>query len=307
MSIQPTTVDPLYEQPAAQRPAYSTGMLLDAQDFSDEQTYHRGRLARAMAFLAGGGTLAGLEVSHTPATATQAEEIRVAPGLAVDRLGRQVEIVRPACLRLERWFTALLAAGADDDTANLASYDDLAAFVSPRMSDAATPLPARALVADVFLRFAACEVGLTPSFAQGPFDALNAVSTSRLRDAYELQLVPRLGLGPTTAGTYTGLPLPPGDPVIGDTTATAAERRNAVQDAVLHGYGGSGQAGGSGGLAPLPEHPAGLDRSAVFLARVFIPVDNANPPARTAGAPLVDNWARRILPPVALLGQWAGF
>jgi hypothetical protein len=33
-----------------QRPFYTTGMLLDAQDFSDEQTYHRGRLAQAIAF-----------------------------------------------------------------------------------------------------------------------------------------------------------------------------------------------------------------------------------------------------------------
>ena len=49
-------------------------------------------------------------------------------------------------------------------------------------------LPARAVVADVFVRFAACKVGLTPSFAIGPFDALNAVSTARLRDTLRLYL-----------------------------------------------------------------------------------------------------------------------
>jgi hypothetical protein len=271
-------------------------MLLDAQDFSDEQTYHRGRLARALAFLAGGGTLAGLQVSYLPATGSQPEEIQVAPGLAVDRLGRLVEIQRPACLRLARWFTALQA-GDGGDSVSQASHTGLGRFVSPRFTEAATPLPARALVADVFVRFAACAVGLTPSFAQGPFDALNAVSAARLRDAYELQLIPR----PSLDDDYTGLPLPVGDPVIADTGATAAARRNAVQDSVLQAYGASGS------LDPLPEQPAGADRSAVFLARVFIPVDAANPPARIADPVRVDNWARRFLPPVPLLGQWAGF
>ncbi len=302
MSIQTTQADPLYAQPRAERPAYATGMLLDAQDFSDEQTYHRGRLARALAFLAGGGTLAGLEVEYVAPATGQIEEIRVHPGLAVDRLGRLVEIPRPACLRLLNWYEAT---GATDggDTLQRSAYDNVGRFVSPRMTDNATPLPARAVVADVFIRFAACAVGLTPSFAAGPFDALNAVSTSRLRDAYELQLIARDGLD----DDYSGLPLPMGDPVIGNTGASAAARRDAVQDTVLHSYGSSGHAGGSGGLAPLPEQPANIDRSAVFIARVLIPVDVANPPVRTADAPLVDNWARRFLPPVALLAQWAGF
>jgi hypothetical protein len=35
-------------------------------------------------------------------------------------------------------------------------------------------------------------------------------------------------------------------------------------------------------------------------------VDGATPPARTGDAPLVDNWARRFLPPSALFAQWAG-
>jgi hypothetical protein len=277
-------------------------MLLDAQDFTEEQTYHRGRLARALAFLSGGGTLAGLQVRHLPATTTREEEIQVEPGLAVDRLGRLVEVPRPACLRLARWFTALQS---DPDALGLASHDSLSRFVSQRLSDDGTPLPARALVADVFIRFAACEVGLTPSFAQGPFDALNAVFTSRLRDAYELRLVPRPGLD----DDYSGLPLPPGDPVIGDPGAGAAQRRNAVQDAVVvNGYGGVGHAGGSGDLGAMPDLPALFgDRSAVFLARVFIPVNGDTPPLRGGDPPLVDNWARRLLPPVALLGQWAGF
>jgi hypothetical protein len=301
MSNQTPSADPLFAQPRADRPAYATGMLLDAQDFSDEQTYHRGRLARALAFLAGGGTLAGLAVAHGPPAAGQAEEIRVAPGLAVDRLGRLVEIPRPACLRLARWWTATAQPDGGDALA-AARHDNLGRFVSARFAASGALLPARAVVADVFIRFAACEVGLTPSFAAGPFDALNAVATSRLRDAWELLLLPR----PALDDAYSGLPLPPGAAAIADLTATPAARRDAIQDAVLGSYGGLGRAGGSGGLAPAPEHPAELDRSAVFLARVLIPVDGAMPPARTAEPPLVDNFARRFLPPAALFAQWAG-
>ena len=301
MTMLSPSADPLFAQPRADRPAYATGMLLDAQDFSDEQTYHRGRLARALAFVAGGGTLAGLQVAHQPDAPGQPEQIRVEPGLAVDRLGRLVELPRPACLRLARWWQA--SGQADGGSAlRQAAHGNLGRFVSPRFNDGAPALPALAVVADVFIRFVACEVGLTPAFAAGPFDALNAVATSRLRDAWELLLVPR----PALDNAYTGLPLPPGDPVIGNPAATAAARRNAIQDAVLASYGANGHAGGSGGLAPLPEQPADLDRSAVFLARVLIPADAGPPLTRRAALPLVDNFARRFLPPAALFAQWAG-
>ena len=107
--------DPLYARPRPQRPFYATGMLLDAADFSAEQTYHRGRLAQALALLSGGGTLAGLAVGHAAENlpTDRPEEIRVAPGVAIDRLGRLVEIGRPACLRLQRWWDASLAADGE--------------------------------------------------------------------------------------------------------------------------------------------------------------------------------------------------
>lgn len=301
MSLLTREADPLFAQPRAERPAYATGMLLDAEDFSTEQTYHRGRLARVLAFLSGGGTLAGLEVAYVAAGANQPEEIQVNPGLAVDRLGRLIEVPRPACLRLANWY-ASTSARDGGDTLRRAAYDNLARFVSTRMSESGAPLPARAVIADVFIRFALCPVGLTPSFAAGPYDALNAVSTARIRDAYELQLIPRETLG----DTYTGLPQPPGAAVIGNSTATLLQRRNAVQDAILSGYSGSGHAGGSGGLSPLPGQPVDLDPSAIFLGRVFLTVGAGNPPARTSDAPLLDNWARRFLPPLPLLAQWDG-
>jgi len=293
--------DPLYARPLPERPSYATGMLLDARDFADEQTYHRGRLARALAQLAGGGTLAGLRVLYRPEVAAGAdahpEEIRVEPGVAIDRLGRLVELPRPACIRLARWFDAQAASG---DAVRLASYDNLARFASARSLADDGALPTRALVADVLLRFIACEQGFSPSFATGPYDALDAVATSRLRDAYELLLVPRPGLD----DARDGLPdLGPDLAAIADPAA----RRAALQDALLDAYPTSGQGDGGDELTPLPEHPDGVDRSSVFLARVFVPVGAADPPARDgAVAPRVDNWRRRFLPSLPLLTRWIG-
>lgn len=297
--------DPLYARPQPQRPFYATGMLLDARDFSDEQTYHRGRLAQAIAFVSGGGTLAGLRVTHAAADAAtdRPEEIRVAPGVAIDRLGRLVEVARPACLRLQRWFDASLAADGGD-TLRRAAYDNPARFLSARMltevgTENIPAVPARAIVADVFVRFVACEEGLTPSFATGPFDALDAVATSRLRDAYELVLVARDALD----DAFDGLPARGPDlAAIADLDA----RRAALQDAVLDAWTASGRSGQQGELAPLPEHPRDFDATAVFLARVLVPATPDDPPQRDGTGVLADNWSRRFVPSTGLQLRWLG-
>ncbi len=297
--------DPLYARPRPERAAYATGMLLDAQDFADEQTYHRGRLARGLLFGVGSGTLAGLAVTHRPATQDQAEEIQVAPGIAIDGIGRLVEIPRPACLRLERWFTGETERDGGD-TLRRAAQGNLDPLVGPRVQPPGA-LPARAVVADVYVRFVSCENGLTPSFAAGPFDALDAVAPSRLRDAYELHLIAR-GDGldvdnPDPAKRFTGLPdLGP------DLAATADvnQRRAALQDFVLSSYPVSGVAGSADAMAPPAGHPPDLDPTAVFLARVLIPVGPGNPPQRTNEAVCIDNFSRRIVPSATLLARWVG-
>lgn len=296
------TADPLYLAPPPDRPHYATGMLLDAADFRDEQTYHRSRLAQAVAFLSGGGTLAGLRVTHAPGSGTAAEEIQIAAGVAIDRIGRLVELPRPACLRLQRWWDG--HAGGDGDPLRQATYDDPGELLSQRARDSAgndglPPMPGRAVIADVFLRFLACPRGFTPSFADGPFDALDAVATSRLRDAYELQLVlrPDLTEGPGS--------LPDRGPDF-DAIADDADRVAAMQEAVLDAWPVRGRAGAPNELPPLQEHPVGIDPTAQFLARIAIPVDGANPPARDGLAVVVDNAARRFVPSSQLIQRWVG-
>src|SRR5256884_960904 len=83
---------------------YATGVLLHAQNpDADQLDNHRG-LARALAYLHGSGTLAGLEVRWERATGGRGERLVVKPGVALDRLGRIIEVPRDAPLPLDRWF-----------------------------------------------------------------------------------------------------------------------------------------------------------------------------------------------------------
>src|SRR4051812_23559939 len=104
--------DPIAEPNSPDRVFYATGTLLSAEDFVAEQSYHRGRLARVMAALHGHGTIAGLRVDYKAADAAKdiEEQLQLTPGLALDRLGRLIEVPRLWCLRINRWFDAQPAA-----------------------------------------------------------------------------------------------------------------------------------------------------------------------------------------------------
>jgi hypothetical protein len=272
--------DPLEALPPSERVNYATGVLLDAQDFLDEQTYHRGRLAAALRALVGFGTVAGLRV--LPPEADDPElELRVEPGLAIDRYGRLIELQAPHCIRLARWFAAA-------ETGALRA----AIHRAPRVAVEA------ALVVDVFLAAQSCARGKTPAFATGPFDALDAVVPSRLAEAAALDLVPRAEGGPDP------IPAP------ANFWPAADAGRETLLQAVLGSWDGGTAAISNEGLDPLAEHVAGRDPSALFLARVAIPVDLAeDAPAGTRPVldlverVSVDNGAR---PFVFLPGKWLG-
>lgn len=269
--------DPLLARPAPERVNYATGVLLDAQDFRDEQTYHRGRLARALTGLVGFGTVAGLRV--TPPEASDGElELKVAPGLAIDRHGRLMELREPWCIRLARWFAAM------------PTPDILAAMqAAPRVT------PPLAVVVDVFLSAADCARAKTPAFASGPFAALDAVVPARLAETPVLELVPRAEGGPDPIPAPRNFWPPP--------DATDAEKLTAI----LGSFEGAAE---GGALDPLAEHVAGREPSAVLLARVAIPVTLAeDAPAGTR--PTLDMTQRvsvdnALRPFVFLPGKWLG-
>lgn len=257
---------------------YATGAMLSVDDFNAEQAYHRGRLARALAYLHGWGTVAGLRVEIEPplppagdGTGGREEGVLVRPGMAIDRLGRIVEVPREACLRLDRWFA------------------DQRAALAPLVSGGV-------VLADVFLAFVACERGLTPAFASGGFEALNAHSPSRIRDSYRIDLLPRRPDALLPANVWP-------DPFA---AGTPEERATAILDAVLGAWreGSEFWSESSSGPEPLREHQVGEDTTAVFLARLAISVTGAGAELRrTEGATTVDNSAR---PVVYTAGRWLG-
>jgi hypothetical protein len=256
---------------------YATGAMLNVDDFTAEQAYHRGRLARALAYLHGWGTVAGLRVEILPALAPddehpdgREETLVVEPGMAIDRLGRIIEVPRRACLRLDRWFVEKRGSlGALLDGGNV--------------------------LADVFLAFVACERGLTPSFASGGFEALNAHSPSRLRDSYRLELLPRRPDAVPPANTWPD----------SFEAASPEERRTQMLEAIFGAWaeGSDAWSDTHDGPNPLVEHQEGEDTTSVFLARVTFPATAGPSGPQRAGAATVDNTGRPI---VYTAGRWLG-
>ncbi|HEY6100706.1 MAG TPA: hypothetical protein VIW03_14810 [Anaeromyxobacter sp.] len=72
------------------RVRYFSGQLLSAADFQAEQDYTRDRLRRHNRWLHGWGVVGGLAISVSRG------EIVVAPGLAIDGLGNEIEVCEPA-------------------------------------------------------------------------------------------------------------------------------------------------------------------------------------------------------------------
>ena len=260
--------DPLESGAPPERVNYATGVLLDAQDFIDEQTYHRGRLAAALKAVGGFGTLSGLRVVP-PAAADGELELTVQPGVALDRFGRLLQVDVPQCIRLARWFEATgtqqLRTAMPDDTA---------------------------VVVDVFLSSADCARGKTPAFANGPFDALDAVAPSRLAESARLELVLRAEADAPKPKNFW------------PAASTNAETK---LQAVL-GSWEAAPAKTDAGFDRLGEHVAGHDTSAVLLARVKVPVKAG---AGADGRPALDMTRRvsadnSLRPFIFVPGKWLG-
>lgn len=95
---------------------YHFGMLLGVEDLRAEQGFHVGRVQRHQREAHGAGVLRGLEVKFDE----DDNEIKVMPGFAVDRLGRDIEIDRPHCFSLPAWFSANAPKNPDLRDANAA-------------------------------------------------------------------------------------------------------------------------------------------------------------------------------------------
>ncbi len=281
---------------------YVQGVLLDARDFEDEQRYHRGALARGLQYLFGTGTVAGLSVGFN----ADNDELEVEPGLALDPLGRLIEIPRRFCVGLGAW----LAAQRLEDLVD--SWID---------EDPDDPASDPVLIADVFVRFVVCERGKTPAFASGPFDALDAVTPARLRDGFELGLILRPEARVRREAIIAevapvDLPALPGPDALSRAvellTMAPSPRLEAIHDDILDAWREGTQLWENDRPPRLPEHlqprvvvleqdplAVGRDPSSVLLARMRIPVtppvDIDTAPTRRPGLPSLDERFRRFV------------
>jgi hypothetical protein len=139
------------------------------------------------------------------------------------------------------------------------------------------------VVADLFLRFAPCPRGLTPAFQSGPFEALDAVAPSRVRDGFALDLLLRDDPNPQ---------VPEPSPTDFAAIADEATRGRASRKAVLDGWREAAERRVAGTLEPTREHKLGQDPTSLFLARVIIPADEGPPVTRLAQPVVVDNYSR---------------
>lgn len=97
---------------------YHFGMLLGVEDFRAEQGFHLGHARRHQRALHGYGVVYGYAVEHDAAK----QELKVLPGLAVDRRGRDLALDAAQCLSLPAWWDKHRN---DDAFAELPNLDDV--------------------------------------------------------------------------------------------------------------------------------------------------------------------------------------
>jgi hypothetical protein len=236
--------------------------------------------------------------------AADGEKVAVAPGMALDSVGRIVEVPRPACTRLGRWLRAQPA------TLREKGFRTRAQAIAAGIVGNDAPGWAGCFVVDVFLSFHACERGLTPSFASGPYEALDAVSPSRLRDGYELALLLRQEDEPPAPDRpYAG---------VAD-TGPVQDRLRALHQAMLEsGWTEGTDDDDEHGHRRLAEHALTQDGSEVFLSRLVVPAvrpargeraDGATQPAPVRDGDYAVTWndhLRRFVLPAPALAWLAG-
>jgi hypothetical protein len=257
--------------------------MLGVEDFQAEQDYHRGRLARALLQLAGTGTVSGLLVQTGANTDSSKLEIQVTAGVAIDRVGRIIEVPRMVCIVLDNWLTQYVTSWQAQQAGQAPG--------TPPIADPNTAIhDTKNLMVDVFATFAGCTRGVTPCFAsQDDYDATDAFSANRLLDSFAMQLVLRTDSAPKT-------PLDPWKDLGAEQPPLAS-----LQQAIL--------AGTPGPQGKPVEYPPGFDQTAVFLARILIPAT-----AGTAGTgPAVDlknlkidNMSRLFVIPSSILARFNG-
>jgi hypothetical protein len=208
-------------------------------------------------------------------------EIEVTPGMAIDRVGRMIEVPRTVCIRIENWLSNQTA------------------------SDLNAALHVGNILIDVFATFSPCTSGVTPCFAtQDDYDATDAFSANRMLDSFAMQLVLRTDAIPALPKD----PWLPAGPV--PTAPVTPTLTQSLKQSILYANSGASSAAPfvTNG-APPSEYPPGFDQSSVFLARCSLPALTAaagQPPTYNLTSLTIDNLSRLFLYPASLVARSVG-
>lgn len=156
------------------------GMLLGEEDFRTEQSYHRGKGWLHNAWCHGPGVLWGYGVSVD----LDRGEVRVRPGLLLDRAGREVHLDVESCVNVAARMPSLL------EEAGVPLTDEQSEVVFD---------------AHVTARFHACLGRQVPAIAEPCDGARRDTAYSRVHETVELRLVH--GPAPRSEGRYPRLAL----------------------------------------------------------------------------------------------------
>jgi hypothetical protein len=160
---------------------YHFGMLLGVDDFRTDQGFHLGHMRRHQRTLHGYGVVYGYAVSFDPEHA----ELHVAPGYALDRLGRDLYLDAEQCLGLPAWWEKHQA---DDAFADVPNKEDVT------------------FDADVLLCYRTCLARPVPAIADPCAGSSIDIAYSRICESVHLALVPRTADAPPEAAAKTAPP-----------------------------------------------------------------------------------------------------
>ncbi len=210
-------------------------------------------------------------------------EIEVSPGMAVDRVGRMIEVPRTVCIRIQPWLANQALA-------------DLNSFLGGGSGN---------ILVDVFATFVPCTQGVTPCFAtQDDYSATDAFSANRMLDSFAMQLVLRNDSNPQ-------LPQDPWDAAGAvPTGAITPDIAKSLKLNILNTNAGPASTPPFAATGPTPaEIPPGFDASSVFLARVTIPATegaSGERPNFDLNGITIDNLSRLFLYPASLVARSIG-
>lgn len=264
------------------------GMLLGVDDFQTVDAYHRGKMWLHSAWLHRAGVVWGL------AQSLQAElgELRIAPGLAIDELGRELHLDRPACIDLGKWFTARSEKLLGSDPGVPIGVDE-----DGRVT----------LAAHVRMRFVGCLDRQVPALVEPCDGAGRTTAYSRIYETVELELVP--GLPTTSPQPYPrlrmlfGLDDPSGDAEVLDARTQIAAlpllKQPEAFEQAFHRFAALDAAAlgpaqlGDGTTTLLPA----IDPAPFVLAELHglsvVPIADSNPPAWEFDSLTALQWEQR--------------